>query len=76
MGDIEDLRDKIIDIENRVYNSYKAQQKFSFYEYLNIKKELKDEFTNMKIIINRNNFNNLLISLIIGGIIIYVRQGL
>jgi len=74
MGDIEDLRDKVIDMENKLYNTYKAQQKYTFYEYLNIKQELKEEFINIRKIINRNNFNNLLISIIIGGIIIYVRR--
>lgn len=71
---IDDLRIKINEIETKVYNTYKAQQKYTFNEYLNVKMELKEEISKIKKIINKNLFNNLLISLILTGIIIIFKK--
>ena len=71
MEELDELRIKINNIEARVYNTYKAQQKYSFNEYLNLKREIKEEIIKIKRIIYKNSFNNLMISLLIGGFIIY-----
>jgi len=74
MENLDDLRIKINDIETKVYNTYKAQQKYTFNEYLSIKMEIRDEINKIKKIINKNLLNNLLISLILAGLIILYRR--